>query len=252
MVIELIKGVALLLALSLLQSINSRFWHDRKTAGKVSSGVLFGVICIVGMMTPIVLTPGVIFDARSVVLSMVGLFGGPLLAGVAVIIAGGYRLWLGGRGVDVGLVVVLSSVALGLLFRHAVARGWAKVGVWQLLVFGFVAHLLEVLLFTQLPAGVAPQVLASVSLPLLLTFTPATLFLGLLLQDGVHRAETEQALRESEARFRSLLQDIPGVAVQGYGPDGTINFWNAASERLYGFSAEEAIGRKKLDLIIPV
>jgi PAS domain-containing protein len=86
-----------------------------------------------------------------------------------------------------------------------------------------------------------------VSLPLLLTFTPATLFLGLLLQDGVRRAETEQALRESEARFRSLLQDIPGVAVQGYGPDGTINFWNAASERLYGFSAEEAIGRKKLD-----
>jgi diguanylate cyclase (GGDEF)-like protein/PAS domain S-box-containing protein len=252
LVIELIKGVALLLALSLLQSINSRFWHDRQTAGKVSSGVLFGVICIVGMMTPIVLTPGVIFDARSVVLSMAGLFGGPLVAGVAAIIAGGYRLWLGGLGVEVGLLVVLSSVTLGLLLRHAVARGWAKVGVWQLLVFGFVVHLFVVLLFTQLPAGVAPQVLASVSLPLLLTFTPATLFLGLLLRDGVHRAETEQALRESEARFRSLLQDIPGVAVQGYGPDGTINFWNAASERLYGFSAEEAIGRKKLDLIIPV
>ncbi|MDO8248092.1 MAG: hypothetical protein Q7T78_00025 [Rhodoferax sp.] len=73
MLIELIKGVALLLALSLLQSINSRFWREQSLAGQLSSGVLFGVICLVGMMTPMVLTPGVIFDARSVVLSMVAI-----------------------------------------------------------------------------------------------------------------------------------------------------------------------------------
>ena len=191
LVIELIKGVAWLLALSLLQRTNSRFWRDRKTAGKVFSGVLFGVICVVGMTNPIVLTPGVIFDARSVVLSMAGLSGGLLVAGVAAIIAGAYRLWLGGPGVEVGLTVVLSCVTLGLLYRHAVVRGWAQVGVWQLLVFGFVVHLFVVLFFTQLPAGIAPQVLASVSLPLLLTFTPATLVLGLLLQVKVNRAETK-------------------------------------------------------------
>jgi PAS domain S-box-containing protein len=48
-----------------------------------------------------------------------------------------------------------------------------------------------------------------------------------------------------------LLQDIPAVAVQGYGPDGTTQYWNQASERLYGYGAAEAIGRNLLDLIIP-
>ncbi len=59
------------------------------------------------------------------------------------------------------------------------------------------------------------------------------------------------ALRESEARFRSLLQSVPTVAVQGYGPDGTTRYWNQASARLYGYTAQEAIGRNLLDLIIP-
>jgi PAS domain S-box-containing protein len=61
----------------------------------------------------------------------------------------------------------------------------------------------------------------------------------------------EQALRDSELRFRQLLQSIPEVAVQGYSEDGITRYWNDASERLYGYTAAEAIGRSLLELIIP-
>ena len=60
-----------------------------------------------------------------------------------------------------------------------------------------------------------------------------------------------RSLRESESRFRSILQDIPSVAFQGYGIDGTVHHWNLTSEKLYGFTAQEAIGHNLLDLIIP-
>jgi len=59
------------------------------------------------------------------------------------------------------------------------------------------------------------------------------------------------ALRDSELRFRTLLQDIGSVAVQGYRADGTVFYWNRASEVLYGYSAEETLGRHLCDLIIP-
>ena len=251
MFIELVEGAALLLALCWLLSVNSRAWRGNDVAGRVAAGVLFGGICVVGMMTPIELTPGVIFDARSVVLSMAGLFGGALVGGVAAVIAAGYRIWLGGAGVGVGVAVVMASIGFGLAYRHAVAKGWVKIGVVELLVFGAAVHLFVVLLFTMLPDEIAQQVLADVALPMLLTFTPATLFLGLLLQDGLSRFEFESALRESESRFRNLLRDIPGVSVQGYTSDGTTSYWNKASEQLYGFTAAEAIGRNLCDLIIP-
>ena len=70
-------------------------------------------------------------------------------------------------------------------------------------------------------------------------------------QDVTQRKQVEDALRESEERFRDLLQNIPNVAVQGYAMDGTTRYWNRASEHLYGYSAQEAVGRNLLDLIIP-
>ncbi|WP_171019819.1 PAS domain-containing sensor histidine kinase [Hydrogenophaga sp. 2FB] len=60
-----------------------------------------------------------------------------------------------------------------------------------------------------------------------------------------------ESMRDSEARFRQLLSYVPNVSVQGYGIDMTTRYWNHASELLYGFTAEEAIGKNLLDLIIP-
>src|SRR6056297_234141 len=59
------------------------------------------------------------------------------------------------------------------------------------------------------------------------------------------------ALQESELRFRTLLEDVSSVAVQGYQTDGTIFYWNRASEKLYGYSKAEALGKNLIDLIVP-
>ena len=61
----------------------------------------------------------------------------------------------------------------------------------------------------------------------------------------------DEDLRQSEERFKGILQNVATVAVQGYALDGTVRYWNRASESFYGYSAGEAIGRNLLDLIIP-
>lgn len=376
MFIELVKGVSLLLALCFLHGVNVRLWRSRPLVGRLCSGVIFGGICVIGMLTPLVLEPGVIFDARSVVLSMAGLFGGPLVAGVAAAMAGAARLALAGEGAVIGLLVILLCAASGLLYRRARARGWLDVDPVSLACFGLLTHVAVLALFQFLPVDVARHFNGMVAQPFLLTFTCATVVLGLLLRDMEDRLSTERALagtaarlsaitraipdvllvlddqgryvevlshddgplaasvselvgrrlhevlpagqadrfmtlirdtlwsrrtqgieyemrtrsglrhfegrvqaldarvngrdgvvflarditerrraesalRESELRFRSVLLNIPSISVQGYRADGTTTYWNRASEYLYGYTAEEAMGRSLLDLIIP-
>ncbi len=60
---------------------------------------------------------------------------------------------------------------------------------------------------------------------------------------------TEEALRESEERFRTLFQGIP-VCCWTFDQDGTILDWNLACEALYGWTAEEAVGKTMYDLMV--
>ena len=57
-------------------------------------------------------------------------------------------------------------------------------------------------------------------------------------------------LSESEERTRLVLDTAPDAFVT-LDRDGCITTWNAAAERLFGWSKEEAIGKKMRDLIIP-
>jgi diguanylate cyclase (GGDEF)-like protein/PAS domain S-box-containing protein len=69
--------------------------------------------------------------------------------------------------------------------------------------------------------------------------------------DITHRKQAEEALRESEARFRdqaSLLEKAQD-AILVRGMDHRVLFWNKSAERLYGWSADEAIGKSIHELI---
>jgi PAS domain S-box-containing protein len=48
---------------------------------------------------------------------------------------------------------------------------------------------------------------------------------------------------------RTLLEDIPDAVVYA-DRNGAIRFWNPGAERIFGFSADEALGQS-LDIIIP-
>lgn len=65
------------------------------------------------------------------------------------------------------------------------------------------------------------------------------------------QATHREALLASERRFRDLVENVPNIAVQGYDRERRVTFWNDASERLYGWTAGEALDRRLEDLIIP-
>lgn len=56
---------------------------------------------------------------------------------------------------------------------------------------------------------------------------------------------------DNESKFLELISKIPNIAVQGYNKNREVIYWNKASEKMYGFTKQEALGEKLEDLIIP-
>jgi len=117
-IIELIFNLAILIAVSVLSGFIEARWKRKTIQGAVLQGLLFGGTAIIGMLNPFVLSSGIIFDGRSVVLSLCALFFGPVAAIIAAVLATIYRLYLGGGGIIMGISVIISATILGLLFHR--------------------------------------------------------------------------------------------------------------------------------------
>lgn len=73
-----------------------------------------------------------------------------------------------------------------------------------------------------------------------------------LVKNLEHKVELRTAeLTKSEERFRFLVNDLPKIAVQGYDEDRRVIYWNRTSASMYGYSCDEAMGKKIEDLILP-
>jgi PAS domain S-box-containing protein len=59
---------------------------------------------------------------------------------------------------------------------------------------------------------------------------------------AIERQRAEEALRESEERFRLLVEGVSDYAIFMLGPDGRIVSWNEGAERIQGYTVSEAIG----------
>jgi PAS domain S-box-containing protein len=64
-----------------------------------------------------------------------------------------------------------------------------------------------------------------------------------ITHDLTQRVERERQLRDSEERFRALLNGVVDHAVFMLDPEGYVESWNEGAERLKGYTAQEIVGQ---------
>ena len=254
-ILGLINNAALLLALGVLYDL-SDFGRPRgrPSLRQAATGLALGVMSIAVMLNPWRFAPGVVFDTRSVLLALSGLFFGLFPTAVAALVAAAFRLAVGGAGALTGVIVIVVSGAIGVLWPRVRRRAAHEMRRRELYLFGVVVHVVMLLCMFTLPWPLPLQVLPVIALPVMLIYPLATALMGWLLANRERRRRAEanrhaalDALRVSEARFRELFARMgSGVAVYEPLPDGSdfiIRDLNDAALRITRVKREDAIGR---------
>ena len=213
-IIGLVNNVALLLALGVLyDTLGPRPRGGKPTIQQALAGIILGAIGIAVMLTPWEFAPGVVFDTRSVLLSVSGLFFGTAPTLAAVLMTGAFRLYQGGVGAWAGAAVIVTSGGIGMAWRHLRRRKLEDISVRELYVLGLVVHIAMLLWMLSLPWPLAMSVLSTISLPVMVIYPVGTALLGWLMVNRDARKRAEAALETYARQQVALFQLSAGLAV---------------------------------------
>jgi PAS domain S-box-containing protein len=206
MMMEAARGVisngALLLLLGALYVFLPVRPDARTWVRKAALGLVLGIIGIGVMLTRWELQPGVLFDARSVVLAISGLFFGWLPTVVAAVAMGAFRVSQGGPGVVAGLLIILSSAVIGLLWRHVFPsrRSWL-----DYYLVGLLVHVAMLLSLFVMPRDLVLDALRNIGLPVMVGFPLLTMVLAKLMELQRESRDAREGRLRNERRLQGLL-----------------------------------------------
>ncbi|NVO20293.1 MAG: PAS domain S-box protein [Bacteroidetes bacterium] len=241
-IIDLVHNLLGLVALSVLSGmIDSRF--DRSTLrGKLLQGTLFGLLVVAAMMYPYEFQKGVIFDGRSIVISLCSLFFGPVSGIITAVIALAYRVSLGGSGLLMGSLIILSSLLFGLGFHYAQSKGKLRTSYTSLYTFGILVHLSMLIMILALPSSMLKETYNKVTLTIIIVYPLMTLVIGKMLDYQKVHKNLIIKIKQDESLLKATLYSI-GDAVITTDNHGIIRKMNRAAEDLTGWSEIEASGK---------
>lgn len=237
--VGLINNAALLMALVIVYELTSVFHFLNKRAVPYINGLLIALIGLAIMMVPFRLTDGIIFDTRSILISVTALTFGPATSIVAAIILAGYRLMLGGAGVYMGIAVLISSAAIGILWRRFLLNRKLKHRWMNIYLFGIVVHLAMLACTLLIPWPVSIQVFQAIGMPVMVIYPAGTVLLSLILIHQKERKESLLQVAEAEAKYTSIFNNNYASMLLIDPENANIVDANPAAAQFYGWSVEE-------------
>jgi len=202
-------NLAFLLTLTIIYTV----FQNKLTKGTLVYNILLGIsigtVGIIIMTASIQLGDGIILDARSILISVTGLFFGvlpTLIAGVMIIL---YRIFIGGAGIYQAVLVIIAAGTIGSI--------WHRVRFEKLLstkntinlefyFFGLLINIIMLLSMFVLPKAQSLNVLESIFLPVIILYPIGTYLICVLLKNQYIRNNMILELKDSKERLSNIIE----------------------------------------------
>lgn len=248
--LELFNNATLLLALSVIYEVAYLLPFKNRNLQLVFTGVLIALTCSAVMGMPFTLQSGVIFDTRSILISVTALIFGIIPTIITIIVAITLRLIIGGAGALPGIAVILTSAFIGLAWRRWLYPKASRHSWLNILSMGVCVHITMLACMLLLPYPDSGNVIRAIAFPVMLIYPVATVLLSLLLIRQQMLKQTQVQLKQSEERFKLLFDKAP-LGYQSLDEEGYFIEVNQQWCDLLGYTREEVIGKWFGDFLSP-
>lgn len=200
----LIANLAVVALFSSIWSLASD-WLDKQRwiVRKLCIGVLVGSAAVSTMLLTVEIVPGVVYDLRTCVVAVGAFFSGPLVAAVAIVMAGTYRVLEGGSGAGLGVFHLAMAALVGLGVRAA-ARSPLPNPFWVFVLATAMALLLLAMVFL-LTRVVSLEDARELIVPGTVLSLLATLMMGLTILAARQAGRDRSILRAALAQAPEFL-----------------------------------------------
>ena len=235
--LELIENLTVLIALSLLFTFILRYRNMSRLTGQFLAGILFGGVAAFGILYSFILETGIIFDGRSVILPMAGIFAGWPAALLAAIIASIARLIIGGAGIVPGLLTILFASFFGIVIGILRKKYQVINHPFGFFLAGLVIHIFVVGIMITLPQSSRSLFFSTIMPAFLIIYPLGFTLLAVLLNFQEKNNAIKEELIASEEKYQ-LLADSAFEAIMI--SDGKkIISQNNASQAMLGYTLDE-------------
>ncbi|NCB41566.1 MAG: diguanylate cyclase [Clostridia bacterium] len=234
----LINNASMLLALSVVYEVSYIIAKDDKRAQKVISGILIAGVCLVIMSLPYHLYEGIVFDTRTILISVTAFSFGPIPASITALVATVFRLQAGGSGALMGIATIISSCSIGLIWRYFFYDVRKSFRFFNIYAMSLVVHVVLLLCAFLLPPDSVYSVIRAISLPVMLIYPVVSVLLSMLLMHQQERRQYDEQLKESEERYRRVTENMSDI-LWTTDLDLNLTFLSGSVEKLFGETPAE-------------
>jgi len=239
MLLTLVHNITLLIALSVIWGSILTLRKNYTNTYRILSGFLFGLSAIAAMATPLVFEKGIIYDGRSVVIALSGLYGGGIASLIASLIAGSYRIFLGGAGVYAGVASVIVSALSGLVLRRMYKNRSTEIPFYVLLIFAVITHVLVLLCQLLLPWPRGLTVIATIGIQYVMILSFGLCAIALVFRELENRTLALQNLKASADLLQDVLSVNPSIVFSMDPTTRTITWISPNVEIVLGYAPDE-------------
>jgi LytS/YehU family sensor histidine kinase len=166
------------------------------------------------MAFPFRFMPGLIFDTRSIIISIGGLFGGPITAGVAAALSVLYRVYHGGVGTTMGFAVIIASALLGSVYFYLSKKKPSTMSNTKIYFFGLIVHVVMLLCMFLLPVDIALKTIRSIWIPVIIAYPVISFAIINFLNNIEYELSLEASLSESHKDYQELVDNTNSIIIE--------------------------------------